>query len=331
MPDTKQKYHQKSYAETAEHLNSIKHVANTLSISTQSIFGAMVEEHHDYSDRRFINMMSDASVEEYTKFNHGIIQKLYSEIKDPNSIHSIFNKAKNPILNDVSPFNIKIATAITLINKYNQDYLQNDPLDLKKYTKDYGLLAKDMVLNEHEVSPKLSGLMLKEAKDYFDKHITDKAWWNQQDQAYKDAVYITYYNVGPNVINKKYQQTIAKGEVYHPAPGDGKSAGINHLFNSPEILKYLPNDNYQTISSKKLLFSEENQKSSIEKIMSNPKFVNLSIEDQQQALRVAQAKDDLIYAKNQAQQQPQLDANNINRANLEEHKNTKLQYGTTKV
>ena len=33
----------------------------------------------------------------------------------------------------------------------------------------------------------------------------------------------------------------------HPSIGEGKSAGINHLFNSNEILKYLPNKNYNIL------------------------------------------------------------------------------------
>jgi len=207
MPDIKCIYHNKSFKAVKKHLSTINLVSKILNISPQSIFGAMVEEHHDYSDKRLANVLLDLNVIALTRYNHATVVKYFSKVKNSDKIFSIKDKIKNPILNDISAYNIKIATAINLLkNYYTQSEFYTDPLNLNKYKDNYGLLVKDM-LSENEVIPKIAGLMILEAKLYFEARV-DKAWWENKNQNYKDALYITYYNMGKKTIDERYQECL---------------------------------------------------------------------------------------------------------------------------
>jgi len=235
MPDSKCIYHKKSFNAVKKHIPIILTTAKILEITPQSIFGAMIEEHHDYSDNRLANVLLDLNVIALTQYRHKIILKYFNKIKNPDEIYSIKDKIKNPILNDISSYNIKIATTINLLETYLHTFKQ-DLLGLKVYQDNYGTLVKDM-MNEKEIIPKIAGLMLYEAKNYFAPKV-DKIWWDAQNQNYKDALYITYYNMGYKTINDKYQQCIQQALPYRPQLGLGKAAGVNHLFNISLINQY---------------------------------------------------------------------------------------------
>ena len=69
------------------------------------------------------------------EFSHDDIKRNVTEAKsvDQSNGVSIKDKWFNPTLVDLGYGNIKLGTAIDLIQKYNRRYPSSDPLDLKKY------------------------------------------------------------------------------------------------------------------------------------------------------------------------------------------------------
>lgn len=246
MPTDIQYYSQDSYNKTASHLNEIRQVSQVTGMTPQVIFGAMVEECHDHDASTFsraANYLSDQYVlqnqQAYPRpYTHEEFKNFYQNTKNPNDIHGVYEKRDNPVLNDISSYNIKLHAAIRLIDKYSAQHPNDDPLNLKHYKQDYPSLAKDMVADKPVVVA-VAGLALQEAKQYFDKNVTDKAWWNEQTQAYKDAVYVTFYNNGPKSIEKNRSATVSSGHDYHPSPGGEKSGGLNHLYNAEVITQFV--------------------------------------------------------------------------------------------
>lgn len=73
----------------------------------------------------------------------------------------------------------------------------------------------------------------------------DKAYWSKRKEYEKDALYITYYNMGPITIEKrKPNNMLEHGGRYEPEPGIGKAAGDNHLYNAEKIGKIFGNHHY---------------------------------------------------------------------------------------
>lgn len=100
----------------------------------------------------------------------------------------------------MGPANIKLATAIRLIQ---QVCSESQTLGLDVYATDYAALAREMVKSDSNVTAKITGLMIKEADEWYVKdHQAYGNQWLNLPQEFRDALYVTYFNLGPNALQE---------------------------------------------------------------------------------------------------------------------------------
>ncbi|MFB8828252.1 hypothetical protein ACE0DR_00355 [Azotobacter sp. CWF10] len=259
---------------------AVINTSSILDISAGAVAGAMAEEGSAYYEDEFWQSLLDkyalsgVSPEEFMndvrlygwhnaflvnqiKFistfrTHAEISADYEWLKfniDENGdpmldAHDKLDKIKHPALIDLGPGNFKLATAIALLNNY-LDSVSGDPLSLAHYAFDYAMLARDLADPNSNVVANLYGLMVKEAEQWF---LTKQAYgenWVLLPQEFRDALYVTYVNFGRTLMEKKFDEFLASGDlVYEPLPGMGTGGGMNHLLNSEAIGTTLNDENY---------------------------------------------------------------------------------------
>ena len=167
--------------------SAIPGVAQQLGISAGAIAGAMAEENHAYANNQWLNdrldlyALSGVSPAQFavdvtalglpaTLGKHALEYMLSTRTHaefaadyaaaggmadDP---YSNVEKVLYPVLVDMGPANIKLATAIRLINKYVSE---SQTLGLDVYATDYAALARDLVNSVSDVTAKITGLSRK--------------------------------------------------------------------------------------------------------------------------------------------------------------------------
>lgn len=169
-------------------------------------------------------------------FSHDEMLKYYSDYESGESRSKL-----NPAAIDVGPGNIKIATAIEIVKDYTQKYQDSgdDPLDLLQYSQNYGKLVSDIIsFDKPGASFAITTAYLKQGEAFFISK--DEAAWNRMSPDGRDALLVTFYKLGPEVIEKNIDARIAlsksSGEQFEFSPnGDG---GRQHLNNVDTISKY---------------------------------------------------------------------------------------------
>jgi hypothetical protein len=227
----------------AKYNQNIETVAKQLNLSHEVIAGAIAEEYNAQS------ALKDGLGEWFASTNHNKLLENYNKISLPENAEMLIKpgisaKFVNPVLNDIGNGNIKIYTAIRLLNDYTLAHSADDPLDIKGYNEDYQKLVHDLNNDSNSATAIFAGLALKEAEVFFSTHAP---LWYTYEQDYKDALMITYYNSYPGRIIGKYNEAVTKGEVYRPQPGGEESGGLVHLENLKELRKALPGNTTPTI------------------------------------------------------------------------------------
>ncbi|MGH8601370.1 MAG: calcium-binding protein, partial [Gammaproteobacteria bacterium] len=150
-------------------------------------------------------------------------------------------KVLHPALVDMGPGNFKLATAITLLNDYlcNSDNV-GDPLGLSEYVGHYDLLAKDLIDPNSQTTAKFYGLMLQKAERWFtdsgSAHCAYAGEWQALPQEFRDALLVSYVNVGEKKMLERWEVSTANGtKPYEPQPLLTTGAGMNHLLNATTI------------------------------------------------------------------------------------------------
>jgi hypothetical protein len=78
-------------------------------------------------------------------------------LSDAQQLRGNLDKFANPTLLDVGPGNIKIRTAMDLLNDYFEAHPDNDPLGLAIYRDDPARLTRDLVYDP-DVTVKIEGI-----------------------------------------------------------------------------------------------------------------------------------------------------------------------------
>ena len=78
---------------------------------------------------------------------------------------SDWNKLNNVTLNDIGMGNIKVSTAIDLLNNYAAAHPNSDPLKLKYLQKDYAKLVDRLIDPADNASVIFAGLMIQEGSN----------------------------------------------------------------------------------------------------------------------------------------------------------------------
>ncbi len=241
--------------------------ANIVGVSSGAIAGAMAEENDSYNWQHqaldylaeiiIVGRLGDAEIDEFnqaleqgreqaeewlashplpellTEQLHNLWKEDYEAIEADNTPDS-FDKLMHPTLMDVGPGNFKIATAIRLVNKYAEQYPE---LELGAYLNNYGQLVEDLMAERHPVTARLYALYFKEAEEeWFKKNDAYGGHWNELPDVFRDALLITYTNVGESVMSvKKTSLYDNRNLPYEPLPGLTDSGGMNHLRNAQAI------------------------------------------------------------------------------------------------
>jgi len=258
------------YVETLQkgHINN---AANALNVSATAIAGAMAEESNGYWNDETINFLSDkyalsgadpsavaADVLLYgpvlalAKFaaqgafgtrTHEQWAADYAAVGgDTGYAPSTMDKILHPVYMDLGYGNFKMSTAIRLV----QENAGTSGLGLEQYTNDYAKLAADLVNPEKDITAKLYGLMIKEADTWYTapEHNAYGADWAALPQEIKDALYVTYVNLGPAKMQEIFDKTTTNGAPYEPLPAVGDGGGVNHLYNAYDIAKAIDVTDY---------------------------------------------------------------------------------------
>jgi hypothetical protein len=92
------------------------------------------------------------------------------EIRRPDRWSSDKAKIFYPVLADMGIANVKLNTALDLLDEYNGRYPNTDPLDLKKYNDSFDDLVSDLTSrSDLEATAKFSVLEAAEAIEFFEK------------------------------------------------------------------------------------------------------------------------------------------------------------------
>ncbi|MGR9225381.1 beta strand repeat-containing protein [Rhizobium leguminosarum] len=136
---------------------------------------------------------------------------------------------------DVGPGNIKIATAIDVLNDYLAAHqaASDDPLNLKQYDGKYYNLAMDLedFVDTHATFA-IAGLYIAQADSYFSSK--DSAAWSRLTSDEQDAARVTYYKLGPDQLSVNIDIRIAGAkqtgaQFDFDVHGDGGQQHLNNL------------------------------------------------------------------------------------------------------
>jgi len=238
-------YSSEAFSQTNPYQSQIADIAAKLELRPEAIYGAMVEENHGYRQGFLKNWLGDGWTLSHA-LTHDFMVADYRRAQQAGKLdrHSTWDKI-NPVLNDIGPFNFKLATAMRLLQNYlDTTPADSDPLELRRYAGNYPQLATDLAAGD--AVPEFAGLMLAEAKRYMRAH-ADPEYWAQLSDAEKDALYLTYYNMGPVTIEERRpKNTLLNQGKYKPAPGLKDAAGKNHQHNATQIGQKFGHANYRT-------------------------------------------------------------------------------------
>ncbi len=206
----------------------IDQVSTVIGISAGAIAGAMAEENTAYGNGDWV---LDQFVDYLT---HDQLKEDY-EFVDGDANPDLLDKLVHRTLIDAGPANIKVYTAIRLVNKYAIVYPE---LQLDAYLEDYSVLVDDLLNKDSSLSATIYGLYLKEAEDWFKNNIEGiyAGKWDSLPQEFRDALLVTYTNLGKKGMEDAKEDLYkSKGLPYEPQPGLTVSGGMNHLLNAKEI------------------------------------------------------------------------------------------------
>lgn len=171
--------------------------------------------------------------------SHENIKNDYDDVKSGNTWGPKF---LHPAMIDVGPGNVRIETAIDLLEDYLASHRSDgrDPLELRQYENNYDKLVDDILdFNQPKATMAFAGLMVAKADAFFkDKNA---AAWDRLSDDEKDALRVTYYKLGPEMLSKnidrKALETDEAGVDFNYNPyGDG---GAQHLKNVDAVKQAL--------------------------------------------------------------------------------------------
>lgn len=283
MAEPTSKFQPETLDYIARNARKVDEVARKLGISPEAIIGAVANEYDTrYNpelsfDRRggtgqaLGDFFSRYSIwdgfndHQDIKDNYEFINRRDQDKKFTDIFMDFPGRFANPAMVDVGPGNIRIATAIDLLNQYAARYPDenNDPLGIKKYMGNYDKLRDDLLdFKNPDTTLAFAGLMTKSADAFF--LAQDKAAWGRLSPDERDALRIMYYKIGPDKlsdnIGKKQTEAKKVNRDYNFNPyGDGGEQHLNNLegvrnalhlgrIQGDGVMPYVPEDELVTDS-----------------------------------------------------------------------------------
>lgn len=111
-------YSTKSILKTAQYSEKINEASQATGLGREVIFGALVEENHDYNNEILTKIADEiVNLKILGGLDHTALRALYTQTALAGKFDDAtkIDKAFNVILNDVGPFNIQIGTSCRVI------------------------------------------------------------------------------------------------------------------------------------------------------------------------------------------------------------------------
>ncbi|MGO8336871.1 hypothetical protein ACC778_32690, partial [Rhizobium ruizarguesonis] len=214
-------------------------VARKLGISSLALMGAVANELDTRYNRDLAFGSRGGAAQRFADrwvaalgTNEGIAEN-YNDLK--RGAPNLGGKLRNLASIDVGPGNIKITTAIDVLNDYLAVHqaASDDPLNLKQYDGNYYKLATDMEdFVDTGATFAIAGLVIAKADNYFSSK--DSAAWNRLTSDEQDAARVMFYKIGPDTLSQSIDQRIAGAKQtgarfdFNPH-GDGGQQHLNNL------------------------------------------------------------------------------------------------------
>jgi hypothetical protein len=174
---------------------------------------------------------------------HQTIADYFARSNTPGGIVSLpppldmFNKYLRPVINpalfDIGPGNVKIRTAISMLQNYDQMFPDSDPLNLKRYNQRYDLLVRDLKDPDSNTTVKIAGLVAREGQDFFLNAMTPQRWAALSDDR-RAALLTKYYAAGKERMQDDFVSKGGNPNTYTPDfNGDGSDIYLYRPANAP--------------------------------------------------------------------------------------------------
>ncbi|UUZ65415.1 hypothetical protein LP417_13315 [Polaromonas sp. P1-6] len=227
MSEVFKKYVPATYTYIAARNLDIVKAAQALGISATAIGAAIAKENDAYETRQGAVRFLDRRLDDYVKLQTYRLgdTMLRSEATAATALgldeqlKGTAGKALKfafPTLADVGIANIKVSTAIKLLDDYLANY-PADPLELTAYRNDTGRFVRDLIDPDKPVTALISALMVKEAQDFYLKPAVDAqghqlnidaATWGAMSPEVRDGLTTMYFTMGKNVMEAKRTDNI---------------------------------------------------------------------------------------------------------------------------
>ncbi len=233
----------------SDHANEINFVAGSVGVSPLSVAAGIAREQtlksdiYPYQAKRIIgNPIRQTETYILPYFSDSNLRSMYDATNklDPETLMYPGGSAiSHPMLFDVGPGNIKLRTAISLLDNYNAQYKSDDDfLDLNKYSGNLPQFISDLRNSNSPVTANVAGLLASEATQFYQRHMTPTAW-NYLTDDQKAAAVTQYYVRGP----EKLTQEADGQEFWFPDFSKPGSSFYNHKDNADVLRAAL---NYNT-------------------------------------------------------------------------------------
>lgn len=134
---------------------------------------------------------------------------------------------------DVGIGNFRIARAIKVV----EDNVEKYP-ELAKYKEHYDVLVDDLSDKNSSLTPLLYAIYLKEGEKFFTDKEAYGDEWKSLPQEFKDALLISYVNVGEQTMLKNIK------DPYFPQPMLDPAGGASHIHNAEKIAQIIGLQHY---------------------------------------------------------------------------------------
>lgn len=195
--------------------------ASRFGVSKYAIIGAVANEYdarYAYSvlDGRgaYLQALTD-QLASWRNTSSSAIEDYYIKYQfDMNAgvdVNSGSYKLFNPAATDIGPGNIRISTAIALVQSVYADEIRTgaDSSGLARYNGHYDNLVSDLLnFDNPAASYQFAAAYLKQGESFF-RGKSDAAW-QQLTPAQQEALLVTYYKVGPKLLSVTIDQRLAE-------------------------------------------------------------------------------------------------------------------------
>jgi len=197
----------------SDHANEINFVAGSLGVSPLSAAAGIAREQtlesdiYLYQPRRVVgNPVRQTESYLLPYLGDWYLRRMYDATNKLDSETLIYPGASavtHPMLFDVGPGNIKLRTAISLLDNYNSQYQGGaDFLGLNRYNGNLPQFIGDLQDPGNPLTANISGLLASEATQFYKYHMTPAGWdFLPEDQ--KAAAVTQYYVRGPEKLTQE--------------------------------------------------------------------------------------------------------------------------------